>query len=918
MKKSFLMIIAFFGLIFGIVRVSYATDAIDYGTYDNAVSMLQEVMKSYYVRGPYIQYNLAKATYGLKSPEDVTSQEIKYDTCAGFVCDVYSEAFGMECGKDLSNSEFPIYVSYIMEHALSYYNDENTSKDGNYLLYYQNNNDVKYIYGSENEDILLSDFIGLLKPGDLLVYTGHVLLVYDIVESSDGTKDVLLMNASQGPYIQSRSIDTNRLSYNIFPSDIDYLKDMDKLKDLEKNEETIWDYDILDTSYLREGAIQLVWLSDVSNFIDENNNLSCNVDECAIIRPFYANEDGSVGFNYQIKNNDKYEKSKLRLEYRGLFIEKTVDVGDNNSIYIGDEITYTIRIANKSGIGPSNGSKYEKFYIEEVVDDNFVELIDANDGVYDSANKILMWEFDNLDVNEEITIEYVVKVKNNLDNVNKYIESVGGFYSDSYSDVVSISTGKVVNKIVPKVLGGKNNYKTCYDKYVGNYEYLELVNKVYECVYGENVGFDFTDFSFTNLFEKTIPILRTDKDALTFYENSNESVFYRMILNNYWSGMVGFDLDKDLNIDYYDQAKWIVKGDLLRADTINSGDFKEGDVLIYYINYDDDKNMNYDSTNCYSADGSKMKTCLYVTPEDDRHTNELGRYAYIYIDGKFVGNNNKTNSKYIRNEFTYDYYLDTDGLTIKSDLYTGNEKIPSGKRSSYLEFANYQTLYDKDYYVILRPSMAIQEIAEMEINTDSLKKNYIFMTDEFDLTDIKLKVKYNNGEEKIVTLPSEEVSVSGFDNTKLGKNTITVEYQDHILTFDVNVTIFNDSVDIDNMIINNISVGTSIDDLLSKLVYNGEVIVTDRDNNTLESGNLKTGDKVRVVLEDEIFEYKVSVNGDVDGNGNLNLDDIILTAKYIINNNTISDLEYINAADIDDNDVININDVIKLVKMVNG
>lgn len=52
-----------------IVLAGISTERI-YGTYEQAINIVQEVMQAYYLRGPYLQYNYAKSTYGVISPED--------------------------------------------------------------------------------------------------------------------------------------------------------------------------------------------------------------------------------------------------------------------------------------------------------------------------------------------------------------------------------------------------------------------------------------------------------------------------------------------------------------------------------------------------------------------------------------------------------------------------------------------------------------------------------------------------------------------------------------------------------------------------------------------------------------------------------------------------------------------------------
>ena len=169
------------------------------------------------------------------------------------------------------------------------------------------------------------------------------------------------------------------------------------------------------------------------------------------------------------------------------------------------------------------------------------------------------------------------------------------------------------------------------------------------------------------------------KISLTSTESENPT-FSKMILNNYFSGILKYT-DGKYYLPRFDSSA--------RARTINPRDFKNGDVLIYYIT-------------------------------DSKFTNEDGVYAYIYIDGKFVGVNGSENT--LRNDFVYSYYGQTYakhtaesicnkyGLSASTtcdyyyNLYGGYEKLTTSNKEDVLEFVNYQTLFDKDYYVILRPS----------------------------------------------------------------------------------------------------------------------------------------------------------------------------------------------------------------------
>ena len=119
-----------------------------------------------------------------------------------------------------------------------------------------------------------------------------------------------------------------------------------------------------------------------------------------------------------------------------------------------------------------------------------------------------------------------------------------------------------------------------------------------------------------------------------------------------------------------------------RQDYIYPETLKTGDILIYKNNQD----ISFTKSN------KLIKNDI---------TYEEGEYAYIYIEGKgFVGVNigddGKVNTKDDRNEFNAKYYKDN-----KLVLYPSSEK----SNDILLESVNLQTLFGKDYYVILRPSL---------------------------------------------------------------------------------------------------------------------------------------------------------------------------------------------------------------------
>ncbi len=596
--------------------------------YDEAVKTIQEIMKDYYIRGRYIQYNSGKESRGNMPPEEATSQDMKYAVCSSYTYNIYDQAFGIYNNTKTTEliDSFPTTADETI--ALKKYKTNN-----DLVIYYENtteNNKSYYINGnSRNEEISFNDFIALIRPGDIFGYTGHVMIAYDIVDiDGDGEiDDVLMLNAGQSPFIRTKLEGTNRLSHNIFKSEYG-------------------DNGFLDIPV--EGTIKYFWLSKRLLFGD-GNTIKCGEEECIVVRPFYNDNNGNAKFNFNIDYN-QYKKGKLRIEYPGLTIEKTVDKNDNNSVYMGDTLTYSIEVTNNSNI-TNNGITYQSFIIEEQIDEN-MQYVSANNGATIDGN-IVKWNISALGAGESIILTYSATV-NKLST--KPIKAIGKFYKDDNSKDVYIATGTVSNSIIVRDYLIYKNFSTCYRS--STKTGLNLINDVYACISNDNFSVDFTEFNFDNLILKKNGETYSHNNAIYLNEENNQ--FYKMILNNYWNALT---IRNNGTSDYYYLPRWSGDKANIRAKTINPSDFKDGDVLIYYV-------------------------------ENSKFINELGLYAYIYIDGKFVGKNYNGESNE-RNEFSADSYQ------YKTSLYSDYQSLDDNDPE--YEFMNYQTLFNKDYYVILRP-----------------------------------------------------------------------------------------------------------------------------------------------------------------------------------------------------------------------
>ena len=112
-------------------------------------------------------------------------------------------------------------------------------------------------------------------------------------------------------------------------------------------------------------------------------------------------------------------------------------------------------------------------------------------------------------------------------------------------------------------------------------------------------------------------------------------------------------------------------------------------------------------------------------------------------------------------------------------------------------------------------------------------------------------------------------------------------------------------------VITNVDSGTTVDTFGA--VSSEGLTFRDASGNVVSSGVLKTG---YTVTAGEV-SYTLVINGDIDGDGETDLDDIRLLSRHILGISLLEDI-YLLSADFDSNDSVDINDVIKLVRYINS
>ena len=525
----------------------------------------------------------------------------------------------------------------------------------------------------------INDIIPIIQIGDILSFPGHTFLIYDVIKDSKGKViDTIIMES--GYNIRNNSRINSKISETIKLSNGKSFGNRNHFLFLNKEVNT--DYE----EGLEQGTVQIGRFATHSIWLAINNTKT-RQSEYSILRfiqnnskkiPILTYKTVKPNFPNSILNNQPIilpDKTLDRLnKFSHIYIEKTINKINNNIVEIGDILNYRIIIRNM-------GKKdYNEIIVTEYIS-NYVKFENRYENRtdisfnFDFNNNKLQWNIRKLNHGEEIIISYFVKIINgNPGDIIESIGFVGNIPSSNVKNIIGINLDKNKMKMV------EQKYEKLKNKYNGK----KLINEIYKEAFNYDLKFD--EFDLTKLVVNKQ--LNGSHYSTLLLNKTN--IFYTSVLNKYLSSLI---IEKYGNIEGKEQYVYDLKGygaynfEERRQDFIYSKIFRTGDILIYKI----DANNNLIILN--------------------NVTYEEGEYSFIYIDGKgFVGINlgedGIPNTKDDRNEFNSKYYSEYN-LKFYINYNNGDNET--------LEMVNYQTLFGKDYYVILRPSLAF----DLKVKNDS-------------------------------------------------------------------------------------------------------------------------------------------------------------------------------------------------------
>ena len=637
-------------------------------TIEEVHKAIQEVAYSYYMRGKNIQYNDKK--FNFFPPEDATQQNVNYLVCSLFTRTMFVELLNITIPGSSST-----LLTYSSDNEGSpeviAYSKINSKNDLEMHLYSPGvNGNISKVFNPS----LHTDIIPIIEIGDVLTYTGHALLIYDIIRDIDGKPiDAILMESTSGSnsYVNSKIAKKVKLpSGNEFGNILDFLFLDNKLNTKFKEG-------------LIQGTVNINFLSS-QTYWKNINNTQLRRNEYSILRFIQKDSFGNAILKYKtIYKPSKYLPNDLfndqaiilskrildRMKFHHLYIEKIVNKFNGGIVEIGDILAYSIIIKN----GGDLDYNQDLIIIENISQYVTYEAHYENKTIisfkYELNSNTLIWNIGKLKKGEQIIVSYFAKVTSGKSG--DIIESsgmVGNIPSSTIKNIIGINLDNKKKDLI------KKKFEKLKKKYNGK----KLINEIYKQLFDINMKFD--EFDITKLIINS-KLNETAQNSI--YLNKNNT-FYYAILHKYWSSLATTEyeyVNGGGKVNIYDLKFFGYYNDPeRRQDFIYLETFKTGDILIY-------KNEN---DVVYDFDNNNNLIKKYITYEN-------GEYAYIFIEGKgFVGVNLGKDKNNNRNEFKAKYYKDNN-----LDLH-----LPISNRSEeFLEMANLQTLFGKDYYIILRPSL---------------------------------------------------------------------------------------------------------------------------------------------------------------------------------------------------------------------
>ena len=211
-----------------------------------------------------------------------------------------------------------------------------------------------------------------------------------------------------------------------------------------------------------------------------------------------------------------------------------------------------------------------------------------------------------------------------------------------------------------------------------------------------------------------------------------------------------------------------------------------------------------------------------------------------------------------------------------------------------------------------------KDLIRIEVTKAPNKTNYI-EGENFDATGMKVVAYYNDESSNEI----RNFTVTDGDNLTLEKRSVTISYTEDDVTKTtikpITVTkisfIGYTEVNKDGIkFIDNIVPSTTMEEMINNIKTNGTIKIYKGDREITDNKiKISTGMKVKIYLNNEIYEYTVIVTGDTNGDGESNLKDMWQINKHRLNKTKLT-AEYLLAGDVNKDNEVNLKDLLQINK----
>lgn len=376
-------------------------------------------------------------------------------------------------------------------------------------------------------------------------------------------------------------------------------------------------------------------------------------------------------------------------------------------------------------------------------------------------------------------------------------------------------------------------------------------------------------------------------------------------------------------------------------DSVTSSEYKvDNDNNYIYIGMDNDKEViknNITVSNIVTFDIDLNENKLYVRYNGNvlkeyiiirfiTNNEIINKYLYVgnlndnevtslinVVNGDGLVNENKLQIKYqgtVLDEYGL-IRLSSDELQIiNNNIYIGTMNVK--EIEDYIDIINGNINVNDNKIEILLENNIVGELDVLTLNTGIFieTEDGIIIPKDFSYDEFMNQLSISHGLDLKVFDNNEEV-IDGY----IKDNMICEIYYDttkvDIFNIKEEFLNFNDfEVDEENKYLLNINKNTNVNDFIKNINTSGSISITNNNGETIDD-LIGTGNKINIKFIEEEIEYQVIINGDIDGNGLITLQDVFQVANYVYNDNNVLDGVYLKAADYDGNGLYNLQDIMK-------